>query len=96
MKTNYMTKGCKNTLFHQRLVQWMVEIAFILQLFALLIVKMLDQGCAFFAFITILNAALGGALVATLWLSEPRINVNTTCLAYIMHNKTISTIYINL
>jgi hypothetical protein len=97
MKTDYMTKGCKNTFFQQRLVQCMVEIAFILQLLVLLLVKVLDPGTAFLTFITILNAAFGGALVAMLWLSEPRIIVNTTCLAYFMHNKNrLSTIYLNL
>jgi Flp pilus assembly protein TadG len=61
-----MAKGCGKTLFKDGNGQSMVEFALILPLMVLIIAGIFDLGRAFFASITITNAAREGARYGTL------------------------------
>jgi Flp pilus assembly protein TadG len=62
-----MLVGKSKTLLHNQRGQSMIEFALILPLMVLIIVGIFDLGRAFFAYISITNAAREGARVATFW-----------------------------
>jgi Flp pilus assembly protein TadG len=78
MNTDNKSNRCNHTWFKYQHGQGLVEFALILPLFVLIIIGVFDLGRAFFASITITNAAREGARFGTLHVTDPQGICNAT------------------
>jgi Flp pilus assembly protein TadG len=78
MNTENKSTRCNQTRFQYQHGQGLVEFALILPLFVLIVIGVFDLGRAFFASITITNAAREGARYGTLHATDPQGVCNAT------------------
>jgi Flp pilus assembly protein TadG len=78
MNMDNMSKRLNRTISHRQQGQSLVEFALILPLFVLIVIGVFDLGRAFFASITITNAAREGARYGTLHVNDPQGVCNAT------------------